>query len=237
MGIRTSDVLAAASTKWNFLPFKPGLVGGHCIGVDPYYLTTKAQELGYQPEVILAGRRINNTMGPYLAQRLVKMLVNADIPVKGARVGILGVTFKENCNDLRNSKVPDIVSELRQFGIHPFIHDPVASPARGQGGVRPLASAAPRLPRPRCPHPRRRSRRVRGDGGRSASVRACAKGVRGPRRREERHRSFQVVSKAPLLELVSLRSRPGWAEADPADGCSSTAFASPLRRARVALGR
>src|SRR5580704_17408144 len=118
MGIRTSDVLAAAATKRNFIKFKPGLVGGHCIGVDPYYLTTKAQQLGYQPEVILAGRRINNMMGSYVAQRIVKMLVNADIPVKGARVGILGITFKENCNDIRNSKAPDIASELRQFGIH-----------------------------------------------------------------------------------------------------------------------
>jgi UDP-N-acetyl-D-galactosamine dehydrogenase len=127
MGIRTSDVLAAAGTKWNFLPFRPGLVGGHCIGVDPYYLTTKAQELGYQPEVILAGRRINNGMGPYVAQRLVKLLIHADIPVRGARVGILGLTFKENCSDLRNSRVPDIVGELGQFGIAPLVHDPLAS--------------------------------------------------------------------------------------------------------------
>jgi UDP-N-acetyl-D-galactosamine dehydrogenase len=127
MDIRTSDVLAAAGTKWNFLPFRPGLVGGHCIGVDPYYLTTKAQQLGYQPEVILAGRRINNGMGPYIAQRLVKLLIHADIAVKGARVGVLGLTFKENCSDLRNSKVPDIVAELGQFGICPFVHDPVAS--------------------------------------------------------------------------------------------------------------
>ncbi len=127
MGIRTTDVLAAAGTKWNFLPFRPGLVGGHCIGVDPYYLTTKAQELGYQPEVILAGRRINNGMGPYLAQRLVKLLIHADIPVKGAKVGVLGLTFKENCNDLRNSRVPDIVAELGQFGIAPLVHDPLAS--------------------------------------------------------------------------------------------------------------
>jgi UDP-N-acetyl-D-galactosamine dehydrogenase len=127
MGIRTADVLAAAGTKWNFLKFKPGLVGGHCIGVDPYYLTTKAQQLGYQPEVILAGRRINNNMGPYIAQRLVKMLINANVPVKGARIGVLGLTFKEDCNDLRNSKVPDILSELRQFGIHAIIHDPLAN--------------------------------------------------------------------------------------------------------------
>ncbi len=128
MDIRTSDVLAAAATKWNFLPFRPGLVGGHCIGVDPYYLTTKAQQLGYQPEVILAGRRINNGMGPYLAQRLVKLLIHADIPVKGARVGVLGITFKENCSDLRNSKVPDIVKELAQFGIEAQVHDPLAAP-------------------------------------------------------------------------------------------------------------
>jgi UDP-N-acetyl-D-galactosamine dehydrogenase len=127
MGIRTSDVLAAAGTKWNFLKFKPGLVGGHCIGVDPYYLTMKAQQLGYQPEVILAGRRINNNMGHFVAQRLVKMLIHANISVKGARIGVLGLTFKEDCNDLRNSKVPDILTELRQFGINAMIHDPLAS--------------------------------------------------------------------------------------------------------------
>ncbi|MCL2450185.1 MAG: nucleotide sugar dehydrogenase, partial [Polyangiaceae bacterium] len=115
-----------ASTKWNFLPFRPGLVGGHCIGVDPYYLTMKAQQLGYQPEVILAGRRINNNMGPYIAQRLVKSLIEADVTVKRARVGVLGLTFKEDCNDLRNSKVPDILAELRQFGIEAMVHDPAA---------------------------------------------------------------------------------------------------------------
>ncbi|HEY2509802.1 MAG TPA: nucleotide sugar dehydrogenase [Polyangiaceae bacterium] len=127
LGIRTADVLAAAATKWNFLKFKPGLVGGHCIGVDPYYLTMKAQQLGYQPEVILAGRRINNHMGPYVAQRLVKMLIHANVTVKGAKVGVYGLTFKEDCNDLRNSKVPDILTELRQFGIEAIIHDPLAN--------------------------------------------------------------------------------------------------------------
>ncbi len=127
MGIRTSDVLAAAATKWNFLRFKPGLVGGHCIGVDPYYLTMKAQQLGYQPEVILAGRRINSNMGSYLAARVVKLLIDADITVKRARVGVLGLTFKEDCNDIRNSKVPDILRELRQFGIEATVHDPLAS--------------------------------------------------------------------------------------------------------------
>jgi UDP-N-acetyl-D-glucosamine/UDP-N-acetyl-D-galactosamine dehydrogenase len=129
LGIRTADVLAAAGTKWNFLKFRPGLVGGHCIGVDPYYLTTKAQQLGYQPEVILAGRRINNNVGAYVAQRLVRLLIEADITVKNARVGVLGLTFKEDCTDIRNSRVPDILRELRGFGISPAVHDPIADPA------------------------------------------------------------------------------------------------------------
>jgi UDP-N-acetyl-D-glucosamine/UDP-N-acetyl-D-galactosamine dehydrogenase len=128
MGIRTADVLAAAGTKWNFLPFRPGLVGGHCIGVDPYYLTTKAQQLGYQPEVILAGRRINNHVSAFLAQRTVKLMIHQNVAVRGARVGVLGLTFKEDCSDIRNSKVPDILSELREFGIAPLIHDPLAYP-------------------------------------------------------------------------------------------------------------
>ncbi|HLK38083.1 MAG TPA: nucleotide sugar dehydrogenase [Polyangiaceae bacterium] len=138
MGIRTADVLSAASTKWNFLKFRPGLVGGHCIGVDPYYLTMKAQQLGYQPEVILAGRRINNNMGPYVAQRVVKFLIDADVTVKGARVGVLGLTFKEDCNDIRNSKVPDILRELRQFGVDAMVHDPLANAAEAmrEYGVR-----------------------------------------------------------------------------------------------------
>jgi UDP-N-acetyl-D-glucosamine/UDP-N-acetyl-D-galactosamine dehydrogenase len=137
LNIRTADVLEAAGTKWNFLKFRPGLVGGHCIGVDPYYLTMKAQQLGYQPEVILAGRRINNNVGPYVAQRLVKMLIKQGFQVKGARVGVLGLTFKEDCNDLRNSKVPDILAELRQFGIDPLIHDSRGNPdeARHEYGV------------------------------------------------------------------------------------------------------
>lgn len=132
IGIRTRDVLAAANTKWNFLPFTPGLVGGHCIGVDPYYLTTKAEELGYRPEVILAGRRINDSMGTYLAQRLVKLLVQANRPIKGAKVGLLGLTFKENVPDLRNSRVPDIVAELQQFGISPIVHDALADSEEAQ---------------------------------------------------------------------------------------------------------
>lgn len=129
VGIRTMEVLQAARTKWNFLPFAPGLVGGHCIGVDPYYLTTKAEEMGYHPEVILAGRRINDSMGAYVAQKLVKLLIGEQMRVKNARVGVLGLTFKENVHDIRNSKVPDIIDELRQFGIEPIIHDPKADEA------------------------------------------------------------------------------------------------------------
>ncbi|MBD1906694.1 nucleotide sugar dehydrogenase [Funiculus sociatus GB2-A5] len=132
LGIRTKDVLDAAQTKWNFLPFTPGLVGGHCIGVDPYYLTTKAEQVGYHPQVILAGRRINDGMGQFLAQRLIKLLIAADVHIKGARLGILGLTFKENVSDLRNSRVPDIVTELRQFGIEPLVHDPLANPDEAQ---------------------------------------------------------------------------------------------------------
>jgi UDP-N-acetyl-D-galactosamine dehydrogenase len=126
MGIRTKDVLEAAGTKWNFLKFSPGLVGGHCIGVDPYYLTAKAQQLGYHPQVILAGRRINDDMGAFIAQRMVKLLTQSGIPLRGARVGILGVTFKENVTDTRNSRVPDIAKELREFGVETLIHDPLA---------------------------------------------------------------------------------------------------------------
>ena len=127
MGIRTQDVLEAAGTKWNFLRFTPGLVGGHCIGVDPYYLTAKAEALGYHPEVILAGRRINDDMGRHLAQRTIKLLREQDHAIKGARIGVVGLTFKENVPDLRNSRVPDIINELREYGIDPIIHDPMAS--------------------------------------------------------------------------------------------------------------
>ncbi len=132
LGIPTRDVLAAAGTKWNFLRFTPGLVGGHCIGVDPYYLTARAERFGYHPQVILAGRRINDGMGVYIAQRAIKMLIAQDRPVKNAKVGILGLTFKENVPDLRNSRVPDIAGELKQFGITPIIHDPRADAAEAR---------------------------------------------------------------------------------------------------------
>ncbi|MGE0109526.1 MAG: nucleotide sugar dehydrogenase [Bdellovibrionales bacterium] len=132
VGIRTSDVLAAAGTKWNFLPFTPGLVGGHCIGVDPYYLTAKAEELGYNPQVILSGRRINDHMPIFVAQKVIKLLVEAGKMQKGARVGILGLSFKENVKDLRNSRVPEIVEELSSFGIEVLVYDPVAEAAHAK---------------------------------------------------------------------------------------------------------
>ena len=126
VGIDTSEVLEAAGTKWNFLRFRPGLVGGHCIGVDPYYLTHKADMLGYHPQVILAGRRINDGMGKYIAEQTVKQMIAAGGYVKGARVNILGLTFKENCADLRNSKVVDVIEELKSYGVEVFVHDPAA---------------------------------------------------------------------------------------------------------------
>ena len=137
MGIDTLDVLQAAGTKWNFLPFRPGLVGGHCIGVDPYYLTFKAERLGYHPQVILAGRRINDGMGKYIAEQTVKRMIQAEFPVKGSHVNVLGLTFKENCPDLRNSKVIDVIRELESYGVAVHVHDPVASPdeARHEYGV------------------------------------------------------------------------------------------------------
>ena len=129
MGIDTRSVLEAAGTKWNFLKFVPGLVGGHCIGVDPYYLTYKAEQLGYHSQIILAGRRINDDMGKYVAENVVKKLIAADIPVKGAKIAILGFTFKENCPDTRNTKIIDIYRELQEYGITPVVADPAADAA------------------------------------------------------------------------------------------------------------
>ena len=126
MDIDTTEVLRAAGTKWNFLPFRPGLVGGHCIGVDPYYLTHKADKLGYHPQVILAGRRINDGMGKYVAEQAIKKMIQAGFPVKTAKVNVLGLTFKENCPDLRNSRVIDVIHELRSYGADVAVHDPVA---------------------------------------------------------------------------------------------------------------
>ncbi|WP_263289557.1 Vi polysaccharide biosynthesis UDP-N-acetylglucosamine C-6 dehydrogenase TviB [Tateyamaria pelophila] len=132
MGIDTEAVLKAAGTKWNFLPFRPGLVGGHCIGVDPYYLTHKAEEIGYHPQVILAGRRINDGMGAYVVGQMVKAMLKRRIQIEGARVLVLGLTFKENCPDLRNTRVVDVVAELRDYGVHVDVHDPWVDPAEAQ---------------------------------------------------------------------------------------------------------
>jgi UDP-N-acetyl-D-galactosamine dehydrogenase len=138
MGLDTTEVLKAAGTKWNFLPFRPGLVGGHCIGVDPYYLTHKAELMGYHPEVILAGRRINDSMGSHIARKTVQQMIHAGRNIKGARVNVLGLTFKEDVPDIRNSKVIDIIRELHEFGVETFVHDPQASPddALHEYGVR-----------------------------------------------------------------------------------------------------
>ena len=127
MGINTHDVLEAAGTKWNFLPFKPGLVGGHCIGVDPYYLAQKAQEYGYHPEIILAGRRLNDSMGQYVASEVIKLMISKDIRIKDAKILVLGVTFKENCPDVRNTKAVDVVAALKSFGTKVSIYDPWAN--------------------------------------------------------------------------------------------------------------
>lgn len=126
MGIDTHEVLEAAGTKWNFLPYKPGLVGGHCIGVDPYYLTYKAESLGYHPEVILAGRRINDNMGAHIASRVIKLMTQNDLPINKAKILVLGITFKENCPDIRNSKVIDVIRELESYGTNVEIYDPQA---------------------------------------------------------------------------------------------------------------
>ena len=137
LGIDTLEVLQAAGTKWNFLPFRPGLVGGHCIGVDPYYLTHKAGMLGYHPQVILAGRRINDGMAKFVAEKTVKTMIGAGFQIKGSKVNVLGLTFKENCPDLRNSKVADIVQELQSYGVEVHVHDPLAAPeeARHEYGI------------------------------------------------------------------------------------------------------
>jgi UDP-N-acetyl-D-galactosamine dehydrogenase len=144
MGIDTEAVLQAAGTKWNFLPFRPGLVGGHCIGVDPYYLTHKAQAMGYHPEVILAGRRINDSMGAYVVSQLIKAMVKRRIQVEGARVLVMGLTFKENCPDLRNTRVVDILKELCEYNIQADVYDPWVSveEAQQEYNITPVSSVA-----------------------------------------------------------------------------------------------
>jgi UDP-N-acetyl-D-galactosamine dehydrogenase len=140
LGIDTEEVLQAAGTKWNFLPFRPGLVGGHCIGVDPYYLTHKATEIGYHPEMILAGRRLNDNMGSHVASEIVRLMTRKRIHVKGARVLVMGLTFKENCPDIRNSKVVDVIRELESYGVHIDVYDPWVdgAEARAEYGISPV---------------------------------------------------------------------------------------------------
>ena len=147
LGIDTTEVLAAAGTKWNFLPFKPGLVGGHCIGVDPYYLTHKAQMAGYHPEVILAGRRINDGVGKFIAEKTVKLMIASGCPIAGASVNVLGLTFKEDCPDLRNSRVIDIIRELQSYGLKVHVHDPHAESAEALHEYGVELSAFDALPR------------------------------------------------------------------------------------------
>ena len=147
VGIDTTEVLEAAGTKWNFLKFKPGLVGGHCIGVDPYYLTHKAETLGYHPQVILAGRRINDGMGKYIAEQTIKQMISAGSAIKGAKVTVLGLTFKEDCADLRNSKVVDIIHELKTYGVEVFVHDPQADATEAQHEYGVELTAWDKLPR------------------------------------------------------------------------------------------
>jgi len=150
LGIDTGDVLAAAGTKWNFYKFTPGLVGGHCIGVDPYYLTHKADKLGYHPQVILAGRRINDGMGKYVAEQTVKQMIQNGTPVKGAHVNVLGLTFKENCPDIRNSRVVDVIHELASYGVTVHVHDPIADPAEALREYGVQITAWDSLPRARA---------------------------------------------------------------------------------------
>ena len=144
LGIDTEAVLKAAGTKWNFLPFRPGLVGGHCIGVDPYYLTHKAQEIGHHPEVILAGRRINDGMGPHVAERMVRLMAQKHLPIAGSRVLVLGLTFKENCPDLRNTRVVDVIGALRDYAMEVDVYDPWISAAEAEHeyGIQPIAEPA-----------------------------------------------------------------------------------------------
>jgi UDP-N-acetyl-D-galactosamine dehydrogenase len=140
MGIDTQDVLEAARTKWNFLPFTPGLVGGHCIGVDPYYLAQKAQEFGYHPGIILAGRQLNDSMGEYVASQVIKLMIDRDLKIKNAEILILGITFKENCPDIRNTKVMDVISSLRTYNTHVEVYDPWANPKEVQESYGVLSS-------------------------------------------------------------------------------------------------
>ena len=171
LGIDTEEVLLAAGSKWNFLPFRPGLVGGHCIGVDPYYLTHKAQEIGFHPEMILAGRRLNDSMANYVAGQVVKLMAGKKILAKGSKILVLGLTFKENCPDLRNSKVADVVRELKNYGAKVDVYDPWIDrdEAEHEYGIRPIKRV--RDGRLRCRGARGGPQGIPRSGHRAASAR------------------------------------------------------------------
>ena len=210
IGIDTHDVLEAAGTKWNFLPFRPGLVGGHCIGVDPYYLTHKAEMLGYHPQVILAGRRINDAMGKYIAEQTVKCMINAGQRVKGGDVIVLGLTFKENCPDLRNSKVIDVIHELQSYGLTVHVHDPVASPDEARPRVRRRARRMGRAAGGR----RHRRRRFPSGAGRAADRSGARQAARRRRlRRREVHRRPAGDASARGRGLAAVTGLPDGIEA------------------------
>ena len=211
IGIDTLEVLKAAGTKWNFLPFRPGLVGGHCIGVDPYYLTHKAETLGYHPQVILAGRRINDGMGQFVAEQTVKQMITHDMAVKGADIIVLGMTFKENCRDLRNSKVIDVVRELQSYGCHIHLHDPIAESRCLPARVRDRPDRLGCLAQGECARRRRAAQGVSRRGREPDRREAAAR--RHLRRREERVRASggggrRRAAVAPLARSQRPRSRP-----------------------------
>ena len=180
LGIDTEEVLSAAGSKWNFLPFRPGLVGGHCIGVDPYYLTHKAQAIGYHPEMILAGRRINDNMGIYVAQQVAQLMIKDRIQVRDSRILVMGLTFKENCPDVRNTRIVDVVNELTKFGATVDVYDPWVGPGRGAARVRAATGETAATGQLRCHRDGRGAPAVSRDGNR-----------KGPRAREEAPRALR----------------------------------------------
>ena len=203
IGIDTSEVLEAAGTKWNFLKFKPGLVGGHCIGVDPYYLTHKAEMLGYHPQVILAGRRINDGMGKFIAEQTIKQMIAAAATIKGAKVNVLGLTFKENCGDLRNSKVIDIIHELKSYGVEVLRDRPAGRGRRGDARVRRAAArrgTTCRAPTPSWPRWRTASSRPRRS---SDFAQEAGQGRRLHRREGGVRRAATAGGRLPLLAPVT----------------------------------
>ena len=195
LGLDTLEVLEAAGTKWNFLPFRPGLVGGHCIGVDPYYLTHKAEVIGYHPQVILAGRRINDGMGKFIAEQTVKQMIAGGSPIKGAKVNVLGLTFKEDVPDLRNSRAVDVIHELQTYGVEVTVHDPIAAPADAHEEYGITSDGLG------CPSGRRR----RGAGGGAPAIPAAS----DPRLRRDAAQGRLFRRREGALRPEGVRSRAG----------------------------